>query len=129
MKNVWTKRKRCKLRKDEINVINKEYSWQFKSNLAIIYSLTAPTYSPRLSSKSAEQEDALGGLSNWAIVMGIVRHLAARFKINAGDIKNRGDQRQQQPRMNHNEYNVNTQWARQAHSDNNNKATSPQAES
>lgn len=128
MKNVWTKRKRWKLRKDEINVINKEYSWQFKSNLAIIYSLTAPTYSPRLSSESAEQEDALGGLANWAIVMGIVRHLAARFKINAVAIKNRGDQRQQQPRMNHNEYNMNTQWARQAHSDNN-KATSPQAES
>lgn len=128
MKNVWTKRKRCKLRRDEINVINKEYSWQFKSNLAIIHSLTAPTYSPRLSSESAEQEDALGGLANWAIVMGIVRHLAARFKINVGGIKNRGDQRQQQPRMNHNEYNVNTQWARQAHSDNN-KATSPQAES
>lgn len=46
------------------------------------------TYSsPGLLPESAEQENILGELPNWAIVMGIVSQLAARFKINVEGIQ------------------------------------------
>lgn len=53
------------------------------------------TYSsPRFPKVFRGTGNTLGELPNWAIVMGIVRQLAARFKINVEGIKNRGDQRQ-----------------------------------
>lgn len=116
-------KKKMQTARDEINVINKEYSWQFKSNLAIIYSLTAPTYSPRLSSESAEQEDALGGLANWAIVMGIVRHLAARFKINVGVLKIEATSDSSSPAW----ITMNTMWTHNGHARHTRTTTKRQA--
>lgn len=87
--------------------------------------LTAQGCRPSPRNRKTQWAGLLTGQQLWELCVTWRRDSRSMLR----GIKNRGDQRQQQPRMNHNEYNMNTQWARQAHSDNNNKATSPQAES